>query len=108
MYEDRHARPLPATMFAVRMARHVGVAAALVLLSLLIGMAGYEHYERVHWRDAFLNTAIRLGGMGPVDAPHPNGGKMFGGTFALLSDACLVVVAAPFLAPVVHRIMHRF
>src|SRR2546428_2409323 len=50
---------------------------ALVAVSLLAGMEGYEHYEHLPWRDAFLNTAMLLSGMGPVDAPHTNGGKMF-------------------------------
>jgi len=108
MYENRHTRPLPARMFAVRMASHVGVAAVLVLLSLVAGMAGYEHYERLPWRDALLNTAMLLGGMGPVDAPHTNGGKLFVGVFALYSGVVFLVVAGLFLAPVVHRIMHRF
>src|SRR5213592_2797191 len=92
MYENRHTRPLPARMFAVRMASHVGVAAVLVLLSLVAGMAGYEHYERLPWRDA----------------PHTNGGKLFAGVFALYSGVVFLVVAGLFLAPVVHRIMHRF
>src|SRR6266581_4156593 len=80
----------------------------LVLVSLVAGMAGYEHYERLPWRDAFLNTAMLLGGMGPVDAPHSNGGKLFAGIFALYSGVVFLVVSGLFLAPVIHRIMHRF
>ncbi len=108
MYENRYTRPLTTRRFAYRMASHVGVAAALVLVSLLIGMAGYEHYERLPWRDAFLNTAMLLGGMGPVDALHTNGGKIFAGIFALYAGVVFLVVAGLFLSPVIHRIMHRF
>src|SRR3989442_15124972 len=67
MYEDRRTPPLPPRRFARRMANHVAVAAGLIALSLLVGMWGYEHYEHLLWRDAFLNTAMLLGGMGPVD-----------------------------------------
>ncbi len=37
----------------------------MVVGSLLIGMAGYEYFEGLAWRDAFLNAAMLLGGMGP-------------------------------------------
>src|SRR3989454_11165572 len=83
MYEDRHTPPLPPRRFVRRMADHVALAAVLVFVSLLVGMWGYEHYEHLPWRDAFLNTAMLLGGMGPVDPLHTNGGKGFAGGFAL-------------------------
>jgi hypothetical protein len=89
------------------MGNHLAAAAALVGISLLIGMAGYEHYEHLAWRDAFLNTAMLLGGMGPVDALRTNGGKLFAGIFALYAGGVFLLVAGLFLAPVIHRIMHR-
>jgi hypothetical protein len=90
------------------MANHVAMAAELVGLSMLIGMWGYEHYEHLPWRDAFLNTAMLLGGMGPVDPLRTNGGKLFAGFFALYAGVVFLVVAGLFLAPVIHRIMHKF
>ena len=107
-YEDRRTAPIPARRFARRMANHVALAAVLVGLSLLIGMWGYEHYEHLPWRDAFLNTAMLLGGMGPVDPLRSNGGKLFAGIFALYAGVVFLVVAGLFLAPVIHRIMHKF
>ena len=62
---------------------HIGVSAAVVLLSLLVGMLGYVNYEHLGWLDAFLNAAMLLGGMGPVDPPKHTGGKLFAGFFAL-------------------------
>jgi hypothetical protein len=90
------------------MASHLVAAAILVGLSLLLGMWGYEHYEHLAWRDAFLNTAMLLGGMGAVDPIRSNGGKLFAGFFALYAGGVFLVIAALFLAPVVHRIMHKF
>ena len=49
------------------MARSFGVACALIAGSLLIGMCGYHFLEELPWIDAFLNAAMILGGMGPVD-----------------------------------------
>jgi len=107
-YENRYTRPISTARFAQRMGSHVAIAAGLVMVSLLVGMWGYEHYEHLPWRDAFLNTAMLLGGMGPVDALHTNGGKMFAGFFALYAGGVFLVVAGLLLAPVIHRIMHRF
>lgn len=108
MYEDRHTPPLPPRRFVRRMADHVAVAAALVVVSLMVGMWGYEHYEHLPWRDAFLNTAMLLGGMGPVDPIYSNGGKVFAGIFALYAGVVFLVVAGLFLVPVIHRIAHVF
>lgn len=87
---------------------HAGAALALLCLSLMIGMAGYEHYEQLSWRSAFLNTAMLLGGMGPVDAPVTDRGKLFAGVFALYAGLVFIIVAGLILAPIVHRFMHKF
>lgn len=108
MYEDRRTPPLTPRRFARRMASHLGVAAVLVVLSLLAGMWGYQHYEHLAWRDAFLNATMLLGGEGPVEAPQTNGGKLFAGVYALYAGVLFLVVAGLFLSPVIHRIMHRF
>ena len=108
MYEARYAPPLPSRLFARRFLLHFAASQLLVLFSLGIGMSGYMYFEHLPWRDAFVNTAMLLGGMGPVDSLKTNGGKVFAGLFALYSGLVFLVVAATLLAPVVHRILHRF
>ena len=108
IYEDRYTEPVSTARFARRMGKHLALAAGLIALSLLAGMWGYEHYEHLPWRDAFVNTAMLLGGMGPVDPLRTNGGKLFAGFFALYAGAVFLGVAGLTLAPVIHRIMHRF
>ena len=90
------------------MASSFAVAAVLVACSLVVGMWGYEHYEHLGWRDAFLNSAMLLGGMGPVDPPRTDGGKLFAGIYALYAGLVFLAVAGLLLAPVIHRVLHRF
>lgn len=108
MYERRRHPPISRTAFALRLVRHAAIAFLLMGLSLGIGMAGYEYYESLSWRDAFLNAAMLLGGMGPVNAPATSGGKLFAGLYALYAGLVFLIVAGLLLAPVVHRILHRF
>lgn len=83
-------------------------AIALLLCSLIIGMAGYEHYEQLGWRDAFMNAAMLLGGMGPVESPRTDGGKLFAGVYALYAGLVFLVATGIVLAPGVHRLLHKF
>jgi hypothetical protein len=108
MYELRRQRPLPHRRFAVRMLRHVALAALLLAASLALGMAGYEHFERLEWHDAFENACMLLGGMGPVNNPVTPAGKLFAGWYALYSGLVFIVTAGIILAPALHRMLHLF
>lgn len=108
LYESRNQPLLPRPQFLRRFAIHVALAAALVLFSLLLGMAGYSYFEHLPWRDAFLNSAMLLGGMGPVDAPKTDGGKVFAGCYALYAGLVFLVCVGVAMTPVLHRLLHRF
>lgn len=108
MYEPKTHPPIPPERFIRRVLLHIAAAFAVLLLSVMLGMAGYEYYEQLSWRSAFLNAAMLLGGMGPVDAPRTDGGKLFAGLYALYAGLVFLIVASLILAPVVHRIMHKF
>jgi hypothetical protein len=108
MYERRGTRPVPLRRFLGRLAAHFGVAIAVVLASLAAGMAGYAYFERLSGLDAFLNAAMLLGGMGPVESPATPGGKLFAGLYALYSGLVFLVVVGIVLAPMVHRLLHEF
>ena len=106
MYEHRRHPPLSLRLFLWRMLRHVALATGLLGLSLWLGMAGYEYYEHLPWRDAFLNAAMLLGGMGPVNNPMTPDGKLFAGCYALYAGMVFIVTASIILAPIVHRMLH--
>ena len=107
-YERLGQPPLPRSGFYVRLARHAAAAVLLLALSLGIGMLGYEHYEHLEWHDAFLNACMLLGGMGPVNNPTTNAGKLFAGWYALYAGIVFLVVVSIILAPVLHRALHLF
>jgi hypothetical protein len=106
MYESRKDRPLPPRAFLRRLGVHFAAALALFAASLAIGMWGYGHFEHLGWRDGFLNSAMLLGGMGPVDAPKTDGGKLFAGAYALFAGLVFIVGAGLLLAPTLHRVLH--
>lgn len=111
MYENRSQPPLDWAAFAVRMLRHLSLAIAFVGFSLGVGMLGYLYFEneKVHtWRDAFLNAAMLLGGMGPIHTPESEGGKVFAGAYALYAGLVFLVVIGLLFAPVLHRFLHLF
>ena len=108
MYEHRREQLLPFAAFLRRIAHHLGIALAVVLGSLCIGMLGYVHFERMSWLDGFLNAAMLLSGMGPVELPQTSGGKLFAGFYALYSGVVFLVASGLMLAPVAHRLLHKF
>jgi len=108
MYEHKHRRLLSRPAFQRRLLLHFSAAVTVVLGSLAIGMAGYAYFERLGWLDAFLNAAMILGGMGPVDLPRSEGGKLFAGLYALYSGLVVLITAGIVFAPVLHRLLHKF
>lgn len=109
IYEPHHIPPIPMGRFALRMAAHAGVALVVIVISLFFGMLGYRHYEQMSWTDAFVNSAMLLGGMGPVKTVDlSQAGKIFAGIYALYAGLVFIAVMSIMLAPVVHRVLHRF
>ena len=108
MYETRRQPLLRRAAFVRRLIWHTATALLLVLGSLAIGMAGYMRFEKLSVLDAFLDTSMLLGGMGPVHVPKTEAGKLFAGLFALYAGLVFIVTAALVLGPVVHRVLHRF
>jgi hypothetical protein len=108
MYESRRQPPLQRAAFVRRLLGHVAAALVLILGSIAIGMTGYMHFENLAALDAFLDTAMLLGGMGPVHLPKTDAGKLFAGLFALYAGLVFIATAALVLGPVVHRVLHRF
>ncbi len=107
-FERRHHALLPWPAFVARLSRNFSFALVLVGGSLGIGMLGYHGFESLGWTDSFLNASMLLSGMGPLESPQTEGGKLFAGFYALYSGLAVLAIASLMLAPLVHRLLHRF
>ncbi len=106
--EHRAQAVIPAHHFMLRLACSVVFSLGLIAVSLVVGMVGYHVLEGLAWMDAFLNASMLLGGMGPVTTPVTDAGKLFAGIYALYCGVAVLVVTGVILAPIAHRILHRF
>ena len=102
------SNPPSAWHVVFRMLRHGAALIPLIVGALGLGMAIYHWVEGLAWSDSFLNAAMLLGGMGPVNILHTTAGKWLAGLYALFAGIVFLVVAGVMLAPVVHHVMHRF
>ena len=90
------------------MLRHGASLVPLLVVALFLGMAIYHWTEGLDWSDAFLNAAMLLGGMGPVNTLHTTAGKWLAGFYALFAGIVFLVTAGAMLAPMVQHVLHRF
>jgi hypothetical protein len=94
--------------FAGRMLFAMLLWMLLTLVALAVGMAGYAYFEGMSVVDAYVNAAMILSGMGPVGELKTTGGKIFAGSYAILSGLIIIIATGFILAPVFHRVLHRF
>jgi hypothetical protein len=104
----RKSQPPSPWHVAIKMLRHGAAVIPLVIGALGIGMAIYHFVEGLQWVDAFLNAAMLLGGMGPVNELHTTAGKWLAGGYALFAGIVFLILAGVMLAPVIHHVLHKF
>ena len=108
MFEHRGKPLLPRSEFIKRMVFFALLSAGFVTFSLVLGMVGYRILENFSWVDAFVNAAMLMGGMGPVNELHTDAGKIFAGVYSLYCGLVFIIAVGFLVAPVFHRFLHRF
>jgi hypothetical protein len=108
MFEHRKQALISKKDFAERLGRFAGLAFLLMAGSWFIGILGFHFFEGMSWIDAVLNAAMILSGMGPVNDLLTFGGKLFASLYAIFCGVIFLVAVAVLLAPVVHRLLHKF
>src|SRR5580658_8193941 len=107
-FERRTEPLLSRPLFMRRFARWALVAAVVIAGSLLFGVCGYHFLEGLPWIDSLLDASMILGGMGPVDPIRTTAGKVFASFYALYSGLAIIAIVGILIAPVVHRLFHKF
>lgn len=106
---ERKSDPLiPRSQFIRRMAIFSAFGVMFLCFSLVIGTAGYAVFAHLPLVDAFLNAAMILTGMGPVDKMTTDGGKLFASFYAIYSGVAFLTFCGVLFTPIYHRFIHRF
>jgi len=108
MYERKGEKLLPFPQFLRRVAVAFLLVLAIALVALFVGMLGYHYIAGLAWIDAEFNAALILTGMGPVDPMPSAAAKLFASAYALFSGIVFLTSAGIVLAPVFHRVVHKF
>jgi len=77
------------------------------MFSLVVGTVGFHWLAQQEWIDAFLNSSMLLGGMGPVGDILTVPGKLFASVYALYAGIVFIATAGLLVAPLVHRVLHK-
>jgi hypothetical protein len=108
MFEQKHEKIAPLSVFVRRMAASVVIAGILIAVALCIGIIGYHWIAGFGWVDSLLEASMILGGMGPINPLSTNGAKIFAAGYALFSGLVFIAIMGIVLAPVTHRMLHKF
>jgi len=106
--ERRHEALLPRREFALRQVRYSLGAAAIVGVSLGIGVLGYHVFCHLDWVDSLLNASFILTGMGPVNPMTTVAGKLFASVYAIFSGVAFLSTIGVLMTPLAHRFLHQF
>ena len=107
-FESRRQPVVSQSVFAGRLTRNALYSLAFVSVSLLAGTLGYIYFENMRTIDAFANASMILASMGPLTPLMTDGGKIFASLYAIFSGFLLIGISTLMLAPVFHRVLHRF
>ncbi|MCX5696309.1 MAG: hypothetical protein NTW18_06650 [Candidatus Omnitrophica bacterium] len=108
MFEQKHQKIAPVSVFIRRVAVYIGIAILVILIALFIGVAGYHWIAGFSWVDSLLNASMILGGMGPVNLLSNASAKVFASLYALFSGLVFIAVMGIVFTPIVHRMLHKF
>jgi putative Mn2+ efflux pump MntP len=107
-FETRKQPVASRNVFVNRLTRNAISSAAIVAVSLVVGTCCYVYFENMRTVDAFANASMILASMGPLNPLLTDGGKIFAALYAIFSGFLLIGISTLMLAPIFHRILHRF
>jgi hypothetical protein len=84
------------------------IASAIAAVALFAGVMDYHSIAGLRWIESLLNASMIPTDMGPVDPMPTSAAKLFASASVLFSGLVFVSVVDVVLAPVFHRILHKF
>lgn len=108
MYEQAHHELISVYAFCLRVLRSFAIASIVILISLGIGIVGYHATADLSWIDALLNASMILAGMGPTAIMPTDTAKVFSSIYALFSGIVFITSMSIVIAPMAHRLLHKF
>jgi len=108
MFERKTEKLVPLPTFLRRVALSLLLTLAVLSVALSVGVVGYHGLAGLSWIDSILNASMILTGMGPVAPMTTTTSKLFASGYALFSGVVFLSSIGLLLAPLFHRILHRF
>ena len=108
MFERKTEKLVPLPTFIRRVALSLLLTLVVLCVALSIGVLGYRGIAGLSWIDSVLNASMILTGMGPVATMTTTSSKLFASGYALFSGVVFLSSIGLVLAPLFHRILHKF
>lgn len=108
MFEHKSEKLVSLPIFVRRVALSLLLTFVVLCVALTIGVLGYHAIAGLPWMDSVLNASMILTGMGPVATMTTTGSKLFASAYALFSGVVFLSSIGLVLAPLFHRILHKF
>lgn len=108
MFEHFKQELISFEQFLLRLVRFYFIATGLLLFALLPGIAGFYWIEHLSLKQATLNALSILGTIDPPYLPASDTGRTFTAVYGLFAETVFLLSMAILLAPIIHRIFHRF
>ncbi|HEX7722068.1 MAG TPA: hypothetical protein VF397_07915 [Pyrinomonadaceae bacterium] len=107
-YERHHDQLASPSVFVKRIIGSLAIAVGLIAIALSVGIVGYHVIAGFNFVDSLLEASMILGGMGPVRELPNDTAKMFASIYALFSGVIFIALMGIILAPMAHRVLHKF
>ena len=107
-FERRADKLAPLSVYVQRIIGSLAIGLVLILIALSVGIAGYHLIAGFNFVDSLLEASMILGGMGPVRELPNQTAKIFASVYALFSGVIFIALMGIILAPVAHRVLHKF
>ena len=108
MFEHKTEKLVPLPTFIRRVALSLLLTLAVLCSALGVGVLGYHEIAGLSWIDSVLNASMILTGMGPVATMITTSSKLFASGYAMFSGVVFLSSIGLVLAPLFHRILHKF